>query len=74
MQVRASVFAYDNDPYNRTAELKFLVDRYPDIVEIISSTCKMSLPLTGHMTHLKDRQAEATKKAICEYLEMRLSQ
>ena len=73
-QVRALVFAYDNDPYNWTAELKFLADRYPDSVEIISSTCNMSLPLTGHMTHLKDCQAEATEKAIAEYVETRLSQ
>ena len=73
-QVRALVFAYDNDPYNRTAELKFLVDRYPDSVQIISSICNMSLPLTGHMTHLKDCQAGATEKAIAEYLEARLAQ
>lgn len=73
-QMRALVFAYDNDPYNRTAELKFLVDRYSDSVEIISSNCKMLLPLTGHMTHLKACQAEATEKAITEYLEARLSQ
>ena len=73
-QVRALVFAYDNDPYNRTAELKFLADRYPDSVQIISSICNMSLPLTGHMTHLKDCQAGATEKAIAEYLEARLAQ
>ena len=71
--VRALVFAYDNDPFNRTAELKFLTDRYPDSVEIISSTCKITLPLTGHLTHLKDCQAETTEAAMTRYLEVRLS-
>jgi len=72
-QVRALVFAYDNDPYNRTAELEFLTDRFPDSVEIISSTCKISPPLTGHLTHLKDCHAEATKTAIFRYVKARLS-
>ena len=73
-EVRALVFAYDNDPFNRTAELKFLTDRYPDSVEIISSTCKIAWPLTGHLTHLKDCQAETTEAAIARYLEARLSE
>ena len=72
-QVRALVFAYDNDPYNRTAELEFLTDRFPDSVEIISSTCKIARPLTGHLTHLKDCHAEATETAIFRYMKARLS-
>tara|TARA_Y100001960_G_C14718485_1_gene851070 strand:- start:635 stop:1579 length:945 start_codon:yes stop_codon:yes gene_type:complete len=71
--VRALVFAYDNDPYNRTAELKFLTNRYPDSVEMVSSTCMISLPLTGHLTHLKDCEAEATERTIIRYIEARLS-
>ena len=73
-KVRGLVFAYDNDPFNRTTEVQFLTDRYPDSVEIISSTCNMSFPLTGHMTHIKDYQAEATEKGIAGYLEARSSQ
>ena len=34
-QARTLVFAYDNDPFNRTTELQFLTDRYPHSVEII---------------------------------------
>jgi predicted alpha/beta hydrolase family esterase len=71
--VRALVFAYDNDPYNRSSELEFLADTFPGAVRMISYSCNIGLPLTGHLTHLKDCQQAGTTQTIFQYVDEQIS-
>lgn len=61
--LRALVFAYTDDAFNRPPELAFLTDAYPQTVKLVSQSCG-----AGHGTFQQDCQAGATRSAIAAYL------
>ena len=61
--IRALVFAYPDDAYNRPQELKFLTDKYPDSVQIVIYGCG-----EGHSTHRKDCRLEETVQTMKSYI------
>ena len=54
-RIDALLFAYDDDIYNRPADLEFLTAAYPDSVELVGYDCE-----GGHNTHIDDCQTAET--------------
>lgn len=63
--IKALIFAYDDDEYNRPEDLQFLVDHDPDSVKIVSYRCDYQYT---HNTHLHDCRHEETKTMIFQYI------
>ena len=62
--IKALIFAYEDDKFNRSQELIFLKEKYPDTVNLVSYKCG-----EGHNTYEKDCKLEETKKIIKNYVE-----
>ena len=62
--IKALVFAYEDDPYNRPKELMFLKKKYPNSVEMVGYNCRK-----GHNTSYNDCRFDKTKKIIKKYFE-----
>lgn len=62
-RIRALVFAYEDDPFNRPQDLAFLTDSYPNSLELINYRCG-----AGHVTHIRDCQQEQTTEAIMQFI------
>ena len=62
--VKALIFAYEDDPFNRPKELNFLKEKYPNSVELVGYKCGK-----GHSTARKDCRINKTKKIIRDYIE-----
>ena len=62
--IKALVFAYDDDKFNRTEELMFLKDKSPDTVKLVSYKCG-----NGHGTYRNDCKLKETKKIISNFIE-----
>lgn len=65
--VAALVFAYEDDPFNRPADLSFLSRAFSS-VQLIASRCN-----AGHLTHLKDCRLGDTEDRIRKFIEARQS-
>ena len=62
--IKALVFAYEDDKFNRSKELMFLKEKSRDTVNLIKYKCGK-----GHNTYRKDCKIEDTKKIIKKYIE-----
>ena len=62
--VKALIFAYEDDTFNRPEELNFLKEKYPDTVELIGYKCGK-----GHGTAHNDCKLSKTKKIIENYFQ-----
>ena len=62
--IKALIFAYEDDKFNRSQELIFLKEKYPDSVNLISYKCGK-----GHNTYEKDCKLNETKKIIKSYVQ-----
>ena len=62
--IKALIFAYDDDKFNRPKELMFLKEKYPNSVEMVSYNCG-----NGHDTGFDDCRFDATKQIIKKYFE-----
>jgi len=65
-QIRALVFAYEDDPFNRPQDLNFLTDKYPESVRLIGYDCG-----GGHNTHIDDCRLKDSGQIISEYIASR---
>lgn len=63
-EIRALVFAYEDDPFERPKDLSFLAEAYPATVRIAGYRCG-----TGHVTHLRDCQKKQTSEEIADFIE-----
>jgi len=70
-EIEALIIAYKNDPYNRPQELQFLIETFPNTVQLIGYKCDVSLGKTGHTTHIDDCQRSKTSELIRNYVEKR---
>jgi len=61
--IKALIFAYVDDGFNRPEDLMFLKEKYPDSVEIVSYSCG-----NGHNTGYNDCRISLTKEKIKSYL------
>ena len=61
--IKALVFAYEDDEFNRSQELKFLTEKYPNSVKLVSYKCG-----NGHYTLHNDCKLSKTKKQIGEHM------
>lgn len=68
-KIKALIFAYYDDEYNRPQDLKFLVDHDPDSVVIIRYRCDYQYT---HNTHLHDCRHQQTKKTISQYIQQQI--
>ena len=62
--IKALIFAYEDDRFNRPEELMFIKEKYPNTVEMVSYNCGK-----GHNTGYNDCKISETKKIIKRYLE-----
>ena len=62
--VKALIFAYEDDGFNRPKELNFLKEKYPNSVKLVGYKCGK-----GHYTIDDDCQINKTKKIIKNYFE-----
>ena len=62
--IKALIFAYEDDPYNRPKELMFLKEKYPNSVEMVGYKCR-----NGHNTAYNDCRFDTTKQIIKKYFE-----
>jgi len=62
--IQALIFAYKDDEFNRPKELNFLVEKYPNTVELVGYNCG-----EGHNTSHNDCRLSKTKKKIKAYFE-----
>ena len=60
--VKALIFAYEDDGFNRPKELNFLKEKYPTSIELIGYKCG-----SGHSTVDKDCKIKKTKEIIKNY-------
>ena len=70
-EIKALIFAYRDDEYNRPQDLQFLIDHYPDSVEIIGYRCAYKYT---HNTHLHDCRQSQTSKRITDYINQQIQQ
>lgn len=70
-RIKALVFAYEHDAYNRPQDLAFLDQRYPVSVELIAYDCGNHF---AHQTHHYDCQAEQTTQRIYQYIQQQRQQ
>ncbi|MEL6233630.1 MAG: hypothetical protein AAFR46_04415 [Pseudomonadota bacterium] len=64
-RMRALVYAYTDDAFNRPQELAFLTERWPDGVALIAYGCD---PEADHGSHMNDCQAERTRAQIRRFV------
>ena len=62
--IKALIFAYEDDKFNRSKELNFLKEKYPNSVKLVGYKCGK-----GHYTIDDDCQINKTKKIIKNYFE-----
>ncbi|MDA7577473.1 hypothetical protein N8700_05615 [Candidatus Pelagibacter sp.] len=62
--IKALIFAYEDDKFNRSKELMFLKEKSPETVKLIEYKCG-----EGHNTYRKDCKIDETKKIIKKYIE-----
>ena len=62
--IKALIFAYEDDGFNRPKDLNFLIEKYPDSVELVGYKCG-----NGHGTMNNDCRLSKTKKIIKNYFE-----
>tara|TARA_B100001057_G_scaffold86054_1_gene81929 strand:- start:649 stop:1818 length:1170 start_codon:yes stop_codon:yes gene_type:complete len=62
--IKALIFVYEDDPYNRPKELMFLKEKYPNSVEMVGYKCG-----NGHSTAYNDCRFDKTKQIIKKYFE-----
>ena len=62
--IKALIFAYEDDKFNRPKELNFLIEKYPNSVELVGYKCG-----NGHDTTHNDCRLSKTKKIIKAYFE-----
>ena len=60
--VKALIFAYEDDAFNRPQELIFLKEKYPNSVKLVSYNCG-----NGHGTGYNDCRGDTTKMIIINY-------
>jgi len=60
--IKALIFAYEDDGFNRPKELNFLKEKYPDSVELVGYKCGK-----GHNTMNNDCRLNKTKNIIKNY-------
>lgn len=63
--IRALVFAYEADEYNRPADLAFLTETWPGGVELVAYGCD---PANDHMSHLHDCRPDETARRIRDFV------
>mgnify|MGYP001163959844 FL=1 len=61
--IKALIFAYEDDKFNRPKELIFLKEKYSNSVNLVSYKCGK-----GHNTYEKDCKLEETKNIIRNYV------
>ena len=66
--IDALLFAYEDDIYNRPAELGFLTEAYKDSVRLIGYDCE-----GGHNTHIDDCRAKDTGAMIRKFITERIA-
>ena len=64
-EIRALIFAYHDDPFERPEDLKFLTDRYPRTVRMIAYACDIP---NRHLVALNDCREAAATDAISKYI------
>lgn len=64
-RLRALVFAYPGDPFNRPKDLTFLPEAHPNSIELISYGCGLSNP---HGTYRRDCKEAETRAAILNFI------
>ena len=62
--LKALIFAYEDDAFNRPKELNFLKEKYPNTVELVGYKCGK-----GHNTAHNDCKLSKTKKIIKNYFQ-----
>ena len=62
--IKALIFAYEDDAFNRPKELNFLKEKYPNSIELIGYKCGK-----GHSTVDNDCKIKKTKKIIKNYFQ-----
>ena len=62
--IKALIFSYDDDKFNRSKELMFLKKKSPNTVKLVGYKCG-----NGHNTYRKDCRINETKKIIKKYIE-----
>jgi pimeloyl-ACP methyl ester carboxylesterase len=63
--IKALVFAYDGDAYNRPQDLRFLTNKYPNTVTMVAYRCNNHNP---HLTHIEDCRQRQTTQAIVDFI------
>ena len=63
--VRALIFAYHDDPFERPEDLGFLTERYGKSVPMIAYECDVP---NRHLVHLNDCREAATTQAISRFI------
>ena len=63
-RIDALVFAYENDPFNRAQELRFLAGQWPETVRLVSYGCGGH----AHLTHLNDCREDETRRLIRTFI------
>ncbi len=61
--IRALVFAYEDDAFERPQDLDFLIEAYPDSLELIGYRCG-----AGHATAFRDCLQDQTTQAISLFI------
>jgi pimeloyl-ACP methyl ester carboxylesterase len=64
-EIRALIFAYYGDPFERPEDLKFLTEQYPRTVHLIGYECDIQ---NRHLVHVNDCRETATTAAISKYI------
>lgn len=65
-EIDALVFSYEDDSFNRPADLDFLRQNYPETIKMISYSCE-----ADHQTHMKDCQEQTTYEHIIDYIKQK---
>lgn len=69
-RLRALVYAYPGDPFNRPQDLAFLPEAHPDTIELVSYSCGLANP---HGTYRRDCREAETRAAILAFIADRSS-
>ena len=64
-RLRALVFAYPGDPFNRPKDLSFLAEAHPSSIRLISYSCGLPNP---HGTYRKDCREAETRAEILKFI------
>ncbi|MGK0291209.1 MAG: hypothetical protein ACI86H_002676 [bacterium] len=64
-KIKALVFAYYGDPFNRPQDLRFLKKHSPNSIQIVAYQCAYQYK---HLTHLNDCRKNSTSQLILNYI------